>query len=372
MPEPIPILFTIPNFLTAGSGRAMLNIARRLDPERFVPTICVSQRGGALDAEVQNLGMPLLESQFTVPARPRTTVLGSTWRAASTFRAHGFRLWHSFHYLDDYTEPLVARMAGARWIFTKKNMNWNRRSWLLRSALASRVVAQNQSMMRDFFSGPLLRSRVRLIPRGVDTAVFSPNVTSIPRIRSRLSIPDNVVVAVCVAHLLPVKGHLTLLRALQQVDRLQVIVAGAPLDPEHADNLRQTARDLEVVDRVHFVGEMSDVPGLLAEADIFVLPTWNRWRVEGCPVALLEGMAAGKACVATRVAGSMDLIEDGVSGMLVKPENTDELASALQLLVDSPELRIKLGSRARQRAVDRYSIEREVEAHERLYLELVP
>ncbi|HVO31341.1 MAG TPA: hypothetical protein VMV18_11410, partial [bacterium] len=127
---PARILFTIPNFITAGSGRAMLNIIERLDRARFEPGVMVLRRGGKLDAEVERLGIPLIAHQFTIPARPYHTLLRRAREAAAPLRDGRWELWHSFHYGDDYTEPLIARAAGARgWIFTKKNMNWHRRAW---------------------------------------------------------------------------------------------------------------------------------------------------------------------------------------------------------------------------------------------------
>ena len=68
--RPVPILFTIPNFITAGSGRVLLNIVQRLDRQRFAPTVCVMRRGGRLDAELERMDVPLIEESFTVAARP--------------------------------------------------------------------------------------------------------------------------------------------------------------------------------------------------------------------------------------------------------------------------------------------------------------
>src|SRR4029453_18540993 len=162
MSKPIPILFTIPNFITAGSGRAMLNIVQRLDLNKYAPAVCVLQKGDSLDIEVGKTGIPLIEALFTVNAKPYAGLLNRARNAAKVFRGYGFQLWHSFHYSDDYTEPMIAHFAGARaWVYTKKNMNWGRRSWYLRTFLARRVAVQNSDMMRDFFSGPFFRRKAR-------------------------------------------------------------------------------------------------------------------------------------------------------------------------------------------------------------------
>ncbi|HYX21964.1 MAG TPA: glycosyltransferase, partial [Thermoanaerobaculia bacterium] len=352
MTEPVPVLFTIPNFTTAGSGRAMLNIVERIDRGRFAPSICTLKPGGNLESEIERLGIPYMHAAFAVPARPLATLALRAHRAAAAFRPRGFVLWHSFHYLDDYTEPLVARFAGARaWIYTKKNMNWNRRSWWLRSALASRVAAQNTDMVRDFFASPLLRKKTVLLPRGVDTERFRPDVPPRLGLRERLGVPADAVVAGCVAQLLPVKGHPTLIDAIARVPGLRLWLAGKALDEKYAAGLRDRVRALGLEDRVAFLGEVQDVPAFLAELDVFVLPTWNEWRMEGCPVALLEAMSSGRTCVATDIPGSRDIVESDRSGILVPPQDAGALSDVLERLIRDAPRRRALGEAARERAL---------------------
>jgi glycosyltransferase involved in cell wall biosynthesis len=148
-------------------------------------------------------------------------------------------------------------------------------------------------------------------------------------------------------------------------------VAGAPLDQEYAASLRQQVAQFKLSQRVHFLDSVKEVPELLAESDIFALPTWAKWRMEGCPVALLEAMSCGRACVATDIPGSRDLIEHERSGLIVPPEDAAALARALQQLVAFPELRRQLGRAARQRVLDHFTIEKEVAAHEALYAEVL-
>jgi glycosyltransferase involved in cell wall biosynthesis len=371
-PPPVPILFTIPNFITAGSGQAMINIIERLDRSRFAPAVCVSRSGGRLESVLEGLAVPLIVAPFTVPPRPYASLAWRARRAAAVFRPHGFALWHSFHYSDDYTEPLIARAAGARaWVFTKKNMGWGSRAWLLRSLLASRIAVQNTDMQARFFDRWPLRDRARFVPRGVDVVRFDSSPAHYSALRHALGIPLNAVVVGCVAHLVPVKGHPTLLNAAARVPGVVVLLAGKPLDRAYSDALKQQAEELGISDRVHFLGGVDDVAGFLAEIDVAVLPTWARWRMEGCPVALLEALAAGKACVATDIPGSRDIVENGVSGILVPPEDPEALALALQQLASSQDLRQQLGAAARQRIMDSYRIEREVADHVALYDEVL-
>jgi len=372
MKEPTKILFTIPNFITAGSGKALLNIIERLNREKFEPAVCVIKKGGDLDRIIDERGILFLERPFTIPALPYKTLLIRAKKVAEYFGPFRFKLWHSFHYLDDYTEAIIARLAGAKaWIYTKKNMNWHRRSWYVRTFLASRVIAQNSDMMNKLFSNPLWRKKVRFIPRGVDTQRFRPDIPPRLNMRKKLGISSEDIVITCVAHLVPVKGHPTLLNAMARLPHGHLWLAGKPLDEAYVLQLESQIEKLGLNNRVYFLGNIKDIPALLAETDIFVLPTWAKWRMEGCPVALLEAMACGKPCIATDIPGSRDIIENGKSGLLVLPGDVEALEVALKKLLASSQLRNQFGKVARKRILNHFTIEHEVSAHEALYEEVL-
>ncbi len=346
----------------------MLNIVERLDRTVFAPAVCVLKKGGNLDREVERLGIPLIEAQFTVAAFPRWTFLNRVLKASRQFRPYRFQLWHSFHYLDDYTEPVVAYFSGASaWIYTKKNMSWCERSWYLRTLLASRIAAQNQDMMKRFFKNRFFRKKTTVIPTSVDLEVYHPDAPANLNLRQDLGIPKDTVVAACVAQMVPVKNHALLLKAAARIPNLHVFLAGAPLDTAYTESLHKMVRDLGIESRVHFLGLVSDIPALLSEIDIFVLPSLSSGRAEGCPVALLEAMSAGKACLATDVPGTRDVLKGNWGGWIIPTENTDSLAEALKELAASRELREKIGREARRKICEQYRIEREVRQYLSLY-----
>jgi len=246
-------------------------------------------------------------------------------------------------------------------------MSWNGRSWRLRTLLASRVAAQNTDMLRDFFPGLLFRRKAVLLPRGVDTLRFRPGTPRTLGLRERFGVARGILVAGCVAHLLPVKGHRTLIEALARTQGIYLFLAGRELDAEYAKDLRERIAELGLDNRVTFLGEVGDVQALLAELDAFVLPTWDKWRMEGCPVALLEAMSSGLPCVATDIPGSRDIVETEKSGLLVAPQDADAMASALCRVAESSALRERLSTGARTRILDHYKLEQEVAGHEALY-----
>jgi glycosyltransferase involved in cell wall biosynthesis len=118
---------------------------------------------------------------------------------------------------------------------------------------------------------------------------------------------------------------------------------------------------------VEFTGYRTDVPALLGRADSFVLPSVN----ENCPLALIEAMGAGLACVASSIGGVPELLGDGV-GLLVPPGDPDALARAMVMLADDEELAPTLGRAAAATARRRFSVVACADAHERLWSALVP
>ena len=367
--EPVPILFTIPNFETAGSGRALFEVARRLNRRHFAPAICVTRRGGRLEAEIDAAGIPLFAAPFVVAPRPLLGLAARVREAAAFFAPRRFALWHSLHYLDDYTEPLIARAAGARFVYTKKNMSWNGRSWLLRSLLSRRIAAQNTDMLRRFFTSWPLAAKTTYLPRGVDTERFSPAsvLAASGQVQGRLRVG-------CVAHLLPVKGQDRLLAAVAGLPGVELHLAGRALDAEFHQRLVTDIEALGLGERVHLHGEVVDIPGFLRSLDVFVLATRPSGRMEGCPVALLEAMASGLPVLAPKIPGAADLLAAPGSGILLPAEDAAFIAALqheLSRLAREGELRRELGAGARQRVLQEFSIEQEVSRHERLYHEML-
>lgn len=346
----------------------MLNIIKGLDRKCFTPSVCVSRLGGNLDDEVRELGIPLIEAPYFFPAKPYSTLLKRIREVACTFKPYQFDLWHSFHYGDDYTEPLVAYFSGAKgWIYTKKNMNWGTNAWFLRSLLSKRIVIINSEMKEAFFKSLLFRKKIRIIYRGIDLNRFYP-VKPEDQINDYLYSSDNKVFAIgCLAHLVPVKGHPTLIESVSRLDDVHLFLAGKPLDKTYSNQLHAQVSNLGISQRVHFLGNVDDVSRFISQMDIVILPS----RSEAFGVALIEAMASEKACIASDISGPREIIEDGVTGYLVPPEDPIVLANAIEILQNDPELRKKIGESARKRVVDQFSIDREVLAHEELYKELM-
>jgi glycosyltransferase involved in cell wall biosynthesis len=157
------------------------------------------------------------------------------------------------------------------------------------------------------------------------------------------------------------KGLDDLLEALARMeDRLELRLVGD--GPERAA-LEARARTLKIADRVRFVGQVADPSPHYAGARLFALPSLG----EGLSNALLEAMAFGLPVVATRIGGNVDLVEDGVNGLLVEPGDPAQLAAALTRLLRDEPLARRLGAAARRTVLGGYTMDRTVARYVDLY-----
>ncbi len=207
------------------------------------------------------------------------------------------------------------------------------------------IIAASNAIKQSLLDTGVGEEVVRLVYNGVDTAKFDrmPKGT----LRRELGIPDASVVLGTVAELAPVKDQRNLLAGVRAIHdaghAVHLVLAG---DGPLREDLQRLTTDLRLGDYVHFLGLRSDVPQLLADIDVFVLSSLT----EGLSNALLEAMAGGKAVVATGVGGNLEVVVDGVTGLLVAPGQPRQLSGAITRLICDPALRLSMGAAGRDRA----------------------
>lgn len=166
------------------------------------------------------------------------------------------------------------------------------------------------------------------------------------------------------------KDHETAIRAMAMLKEAghtpKLTLAGGG-KKSHLTKAKKLALELGIADQVVFMGLCSDVPTLLMRHQIFLLST----HYEGMPLALIEGMAAGCAVVASDVIGVKEVIDHGRTGLLVKEQDPADLASVLQRLLTHPALGCALGHEARQHAVTKHGVDLMRHRYEQLFTSLV-
>ena len=237
----------------------------------------------------------------------------------------------------------------------------------LTTPLMDRMVTLTEGEKRDYMDFSVCApERIRTIHSGVDVGLFSAvRIDSRERRRS-LGIDSESSVVGTVGWLLPIKGAMHLLRAMDTVwrkspDTVLVFVGKGDLEYQ----LKEKARKMGADKRVHFLGWRDDVHEIMPLLDVFVLPSLN----EGMGRVLVEAMAAGRPIVATSVGGIPDLVRDGENGLLVKPGDIEGLAREISRLLDQKDLRNEMGERGRTMALE-FSVEKMVEKIDALYASL--
>ena len=367
----IKVLFTLPNLVTAGSGREMLQIAERLDKNMFEAWIGVQTAGGELFDEVIAKRMPVVVQPFIVDEQAGLAQKLMKARAYSRdFKPLKFDIWQSFNWSSDFSEALVARWSGAKYAYVKKNMNWGRKAWKTKTMLSAAVVARNTSMLETIFASKGYKRKVHLVPGGVDTDKFRPGFDM--SARRELGIGDRALLVSCVAQIVRSKDQATLIKAVAKVEQAHLVLAGAVRDEAYKSELNALIKKLNLQDRVKILGHYSNVNGLLNASNTFVLPTSTHMgHEEGCPVSVLEAMAAGTPCIVSDVAGNRDLVQHGKTGLVFKAEKVDALADCLREFISKPSYPKELAERALDKVYSEYTIQKEVQKFEALYTKLV-
>jgi len=203
--------------------------------------------------------------------------------------------------------------------------------------------------------GVVQRGRSRFLGNGTDLTRFRPDALSNEHratLRAELGIPEEALVVGTLGRLVAEKGYRELIAAMHEVRRSVPgarLLAIGPRDPAKADALSDD--ELEAVgDWAVFTGPRSDTPRLFALMDVFVLASWR----EGVSRAAIEAAAMGKPLVLTDIRGCREVADDGVEGLLVPPRDPSRLADALLRLLRDPDLRARMGSAARARALERF------------------
>lgn len=228
------------------------------------------------------------------------------------------------------------------------------------SHCSQRVVAVSPSLAREYERLGLNAGREVVVPHhgsshGVDTDHFVP-VAGDPDLAARIGLAPDVPVVAFIGRLTADKGPDTLIRALTEVaahgTRLQLLVLGAQDEPDsqlYLTRLEQLGDHVTVL----VLGHFDDVRPYLALSDLLVLPT----KREGMPNVVLEAAAMGKPAVTTTATGAVDSVVEGVTGLLVGPDDGDAMGRAIERLVTDRELREQMGRASRDRVVQDFQPE---------------
>ncbi len=359
------VLFVIPSLEYGGAAKQACLLAAGLPRDQFTVKVCAFRDDGPLvktllDArvEVEALGW---ERPFDV--RPLI-------RLRSVARAYRPDLIHTVGLPALRTLLLTASRNGSK-LVADALLNQQRHAgpnWFDRRLL-NRVdcfMVSSAGEAERCRPAGIPAPKTALVPRGVATG--GPGKTTSSEVRRSLGIPESARLLAGVGPLEPYKGYRDAIWALdilrQLYSDLHLLLIGTGSDRPHLERFAHIAG---VTDRVHYAGQQAEVEPLLAEAEVVWVPSW---RDAGVYVAL-EAMAASRPVVAARWPRLAEVIVDGQTGLLVKPQDQGGLARQTRLLLDDAALRQRMGEAGRSRVATCFSRTNSVDCSSRLYMKVV-
>lgn len=366
----VRIVHVITQLDTGGAETQLLALCRGLPAERFACRVVSLRAGGRLRPAFLAAGCAVSE----LDRRDCGGALGQLLALVRLLRRERPDIVQTWLLRANHVGRLAALLAGQPPLLaTYRDMGFQAgpRDGLLDRLLAagSELILHNSARGRRAHlarTGEAAPSRHRLLPNGVDTERFRPDPAARQRLRSELGVPATAPVVVMVARLHPVKDPALFLAVGRQVRQTLPearfwLVGDGPLAPALREELAARPDP-----GLWLAGERSDIPALLAAADLAVLTS----RSEGLSNTILEAMAAGLPVLATDVGGNRELVADGSNGRLVSTRDPGAIAGNVVQLLQNQALAASFGERGRRRAVDEFSLQqlvgRSLAVYERL------
>jgi glycosyltransferase involved in cell wall biosynthesis len=372
------IVHLITGLGTGGAEMMLYKLLSRIAHNHFAPTVISLSDRGTLGVRIEALGI----SVYAIGMKSGKPSLASIWKLLKAVRNLKPDIIQGWMYHGN----LAAQISSA---FSPGSppVLWNIRQSLYSLEYEKRATAaviRAGSFLSNFPRHIVYNSKTSaeqhealgyrenkriLKPNGFDTDIFKPSRETRKAVRMELNIPDASLLIGLIGRYHPVKDHANFIRAAARLGKshpsAHFIMAGTQVD-ENNKTLQQHVDDLNLLPQIHLLGERSDIPRITAALDIATSSSF----AEGFPNVIGEAMACGVPCVVTDVGDAAWLVGD--TGRVVPPRDSEALAGAWAELIEmGDEQRMILGQRARQRILEKFSLDDMVKCYEQLYFEVL-
>jgi len=343
-----------------GAERILLEMTRRLSADRFRSSVLTFNLNPQLEAlrafSVPLYNLPLVRTHDLNAAKV-------TIRLRRLIRRENVSIVHTFFETADLWAAPIAKLSGCPILISSRRdmgilrTRKHRLAYPFVNRLFDRVLAVSEEVrsyciQRDRLSP----QQVETLYNGVDMAELDEKAASGNRLEL-LGLQAGVPVISTLANIRSIKGIDILVRAAKRVcveiPEAKFLVVGRVLEPRTMSDLRAQVESLQLVDNFRFVGELANPFPVLRVSNVFCLPSRN----EGFSNALIEAMGCGLPCVATRVGGNAEALEEGKSGYLVASEDADAMADRILRLLQDPISAKRMGEAGRESVRARFSMD---------------
>ncbi len=358
------ILLLTTHLNIGGIGRYVTNLAKEL--QRRGHTVFIASGGGELEETLLQTGVKHIYADIKTKSELSPKIIKSFFALKPFLRKEKIDLIHAHTRGTQVLSALLSFYQKIPYVTTCHGFFKRRLGRRIFGCWGERVVAISEAvkgqLIHDF---NVDEKRIVLIHTGIEVERFLQGVREdeIAKIKHAWNLNKAPVIGT-IGRLSSVKGQDVLLSAAKSLVRdfsnINVLLVGNGPDEERLKKLSST---LGLDKNVIFAGSVDDTTKALSVMDIFVLPSIK----EGLGLSLVEAMASGKPCIASRVGGIESLIEDGITGMLVKPGNPDELARAIKYMLSNKDKAEAFRDKAREKVINDFNIDRMAAQIEEMY-----
>ena len=353
--QPVRVLYFITELNIGGAEKVLVHLISNLDQTRFTPMVaCLYDGNTPIADEIRLLGIPVYDLEMKTKWQ-----IKALWQFYALLREWKPTILHSSLFHANLVGRLVGRLAGVPIIIScRQNISIGGR---LREALNrmtvwldDRVIAVCElARQAELKATKLPPEKVVTIYNAVDIDHLMQNKQPVQEsIRTSYNIAAEAILIGTACRFHPQKGVHNLISAFAKVQegypQTHLVLVG---DGELREELELQVERLALSQSVTFTGLRTDIPNVLSELTLFVLP--SLW--EGLPMVLLEAMAIGCPVVATNVGGTPEIVLSGQTGILVEPDNPHALTGAITRLLMDVELRNRQVHRASRRVEEHFS-----------------
>jgi len=370
----IKVIFVITGSGVGGAEKMLYHTIKGLNPKRYTAKLCSLKKKGVFASRLEADGLEV----YSLNMSDEATLAGwfDSLRALVQLVIYFLRerpaVVHSFLFRANIIARIAGYLTGVPVIISSVRVMGGEKQYHHFIERLTAFMVDHYVAVSDQVKGHIIRrshisdQKISIIYNGV--SVKNTDAFDKTEFLSRAGLKSDARIVMTAGRLHRQKGYDHLIHAMPIVQAafpgVKLLIPG---EGEEENNLKKLADSLELTEQVIFMGLRSDVDRLLQCSEVFVLP--SRW--EGFPNVILEAMAAGKPVVATAVGGIPELVVQGVTGVLVPPQDTPALADAIKGLLSDEKRALAMGAAGRQRVQQCFSMDAMISKTEALYQELL-
>ncbi|WLD93008.1 glycosyltransferase family 4 protein [Alkalihalobacillus sp. AL-G] len=352
-----------------GTESIVYSLVSNMDSSRFASEVCILDDDG-----------PILEKLIKKNIKAKCFYFNKTNKIKALiklfihFTKNRYDIVNIYGFRANMLLRPICYLTGNRTIVTgQRSIDQNRKKWQsytdkMTSIFVKRYIANSLAAIEMLKRREkITEGKLTCIPNGVDLEKFQRKENN-PYVRKEFGINSDTNIITMIGNLRSVKGHIYLIKAIASLENTEknfkvFIVGKGDLDK----SLKKLTKDLKIEHLIYFLGFREDIPQIIKESNIVILP--SLW--EGLPNALIEAMAGKKPIIGTSVGGIPELLEHGENGLLIRPKNIDDIIHSIRTLINNPKLAETMGENGFMILKKRYLLNSMVTKFEDEYIRLV-